>query len=260
MQAIEVPFPETAPVSMTDFAELDPREVEILAAKMADAYKGMVEHYKHTLKLSSADAIAKADEPASGQWITQIMEADPDQVSWYQLEELAERDVALVKECWGSIKRVALYELQCGHRSADAVGGSPMDRARFLAIRHELAREWQLRNGIEYTLIDQMAQAHTQFLRWMNAFTNWSSVTFREPTQAEAEWEAPRLSDAEAVERAAALVDRWNRLFIRSLRALRDLRRYPVVVQNAGQVNVGEKQVNVGTVNGSPLPESSPGS
>jgi hypothetical protein len=36
-------------------------------------------------------------------------------------------------------------------------------------------------------------------------------------------------------------------MFLRTLRALRDLRRYapPVIVQNAGQVNIGQKQVNV---------------
>jgi hypothetical protein len=43
------------------------------------------------------------------------------------------------------------------------------------------------------------------------------------------------------------MVDRFNRIFMRTLRALLDLRRYsvPVVIQNAGQVNVGEQQVNV---------------
>lgn len=42
-------------------------------------------------------------------------------------------------------------------------------------------------------------------------------------------------------------IDRFNRLFMRALRQLRDLRRYTpqVVVHSAGQVNVGEKQINV---------------
>ncbi len=42
------------------------------------------------------------------------------------------------------------------------------------------------------------------------------------------------------------MVDRFNRLFLRTLRALRDLRRYaPAVnIQNAGQVNIGGQQVN----------------
>ncbi len=41
--------------------------------------------------------------------------------------------------------------------------------------------------------------------------------------------------------------DRFNRLFLRTLRALADLRRrsQPVVIRRAGQVNVGRQQVNL---------------
>ena len=43
------------------------------------------------------------------------------------------------------------------------------------------------------------------------------------------------------------MAGRCHRTFLRALRALRDLRRYTpsVLVQNAGQVNVGSQQVNV---------------
>ncbi len=43
------------------------------------------------------------------------------------------------------------------------------------------------------------------------------------------------------------MVDRFNRLFLRTLRALRDLRRYSpaLVVQGSAQINVAERQVNV---------------
>jgi hypothetical protein len=46
------------------------------------------------------------------------------------------------------------------------------------------------------------------------------------------------------------MAERFHRMFPRNVRALRDLRRYPVVVQNAGQVNVGAQQVNVATRDG----------
>ena len=60
-------------------------------------------------------------------------------------------------------------------------------------------------------------------------------------------WEPPRIYQAQAVDQAAAMVDRFNRIFLRTLRALRDLRKHSpaLIVQNAGQVNVGDKQVNV---------------
>ena len=60
-------------------------------------------------------------------------------------------------------------------------------------------------------------------------------------------WLPPRVSESQAVDQAGAMVDRFNRIFLRTLRALRDLRRYapPVIVQNAGQVNVASQQVNL---------------
>jgi hypothetical protein len=57
----------------------------------------------------------------------------------------------------------------------------------------------------------------------------------------------PRVSEAQAMDQAAQMVDRFNRIYMRSLRALRDLRRHAptLVVHNAAQINVAENQVNV---------------
>ena len=65
------------------------------------------------------------------------------------------------------------------------------------------------------------------------------------------------MTTAQALEQSAALADRFHRMFLRSLRALRDLRRYssPVVVQRAGQVNVGGQQINVASAAGGAQPE-----
>jgi len=43
------------------------------------------------------------------------------------------------------------------------------------------------------------------------------------------------------------MVDRFNRIFLRTLRALRDLRRDgpTVIVKKGGQLNVAEQQVNL---------------
>jgi hypothetical protein len=42
------------------------------------------------------------------------------------------------------------------------------------------------------------------------------------------------------------MVERCHRLYVRTLRALQDLRRLePVVVRRAGQVNVAHQQINV---------------
>jgi hypothetical protein len=48
------------------------------------------------------------------------------------------------------------------------------------------------------------------------------------------------------------LAERFNGMFLRMLKALRELRRQApgVVVQNAGQVNVAEQQINVNAGHG----------
>ena len=61
-------------------------------------------------------------------------------------------------------------------------------------------------------------------------------------------WEMPYQREADAVQQAAELADRFRRAYHTSIRALRDWRRYPVIVQKAGQVNIaadGGQQVNV---------------
>jgi hypothetical protein len=63
----------------------------------------------------------------------------------------------------------------------------------------------------------------------------------------------PRVSQAQASDTAAQMSDRFNRIFLRCVRSLRDLRRYPVTVNApGGQVNIGEKQVNIGQVTAAP--------
>ena len=57
----------------------------------------------------------------------------------------------------------------------------------------------------------------------------------------------PEQDAADAMEQAGAMAERFHRMYLRNLRAMRDYRRYngPVLVQNAGQVNVGGQHVNI---------------
>jgi hypothetical protein len=63
-------------------------------------------------------------------------------------------------------------------------------------------------------------------------------------------WYRPFVQEHMAVEHAAQMADRWNRIYMRTLRNMRDLRRYsvPVTINNPQQVNIaadGGQQVNV---------------
>jgi len=56
-----------------------------------------------------------------------------------------------------------------------------------------------------------------------------------------------RLTESESIRESAEMMERFHRTYLRTVRTLKELKRQTpsVVVQQAGQVNVGEQQVNV---------------
>jgi hypothetical protein len=80
--------------------------------------------------------------------------------------------------------------------------------------------------------------------------TTLESVTNSRRREEEARWVPPRQSDADPLEQSAAMMERFNRIFLRTLRALCEMRGHssPVIVQNGGQMNVAQQQVNLNTV------------
>jgi hypothetical protein len=228
-------------------------EARVLARQAADAFRDEVERYKDDYKLSHQEAVARAEEPYSPAHVANLVLGPPDQVSFYDLERLGKHNPELMQDRWEGIKEAARDDLQTGGRAAAAAEGfGPhcWQRAQFAAVLSALTDDWRPRGGVERLLLDQMALAHTALLDWMKTHAALSACDSgrRERRLKEGGWpEPPRLSDAEAVEQAATMVDRFSRIFLRTLRALCNLRKVTpaVVVQNAGQVNVGGQQVNV---------------
>jgi hypothetical protein len=218
---------------------------------MADAYRRFVSFHREHCKMSTADAAAKIDEPISTGQTRRILNAPPERGSWLDLQSLAERDADRATERWERIKKAARDELASGHRAAKAMEpthGTPWKRAQFLAVRDALAAEWRPRTGIEWTLIDVLAQAHSSYLFWQERFVMLATLESDNDAIKESGYcNSPRVEDAEAVNQAAAMCDRFNRLFCRTLRALRDLRRHAptLIVQNVGQMNVAEHQTGI---------------
>jgi hypothetical protein len=237
----------------TEIAE--PAEHRTVARECAASFGRMLEGYCTYYKLTREEALARVGENTE-EYAQQILQHPVDEIYWHEIEHVGKLNPQKALELWSEIKNQALNELRSGHRSAKVlhpVANSPWKRAQYLALRYELAEEWQPRNGIERQLIDTMALAQSGYFEWLETLVSRTSLESvgRKKLGEEPPWTPPRISDAEAVEQAAAMMDRFNKIFLRSLRALRDLRRYnrPVIVQNAGQVNVGEKQINVsGTV------------
>jgi hypothetical protein len=190
---------------------------------------------------------APLDDPT---YLQILLTRPPDQASWRDLQTLAERDPGLALKFWDDMREAARWELRSKQRAGKALEGyaaSPWDRAQFLALCQELADGWQPRNGIERQLLDNLAVAQTALLTWLSRLANWSTRPMKKDMSEGAGWEPPRLTEAEAVEEAMGMVERFQKIFTRTLRALCDLRRRPlaVVVQQAGQVNIAEQQVNV---------------
>jgi hypothetical protein len=230
-------------------------EARALAVELGKAYREMVAFYREHMDLSAEEAHAKASEGDPEALARRVRhEGDLRQASWITLQRLAAADEALAVDAWQQINLQAREDLANGHRAArvlERVSSEPSDRADFLAVRQALVDEWQPRGGAELLLVDMMAQAATMMEDWLRtqlcrSFRELDLEKLREEKR-EMPWLPPRIDQVEAVTQAATEYERWNRIFIRALRSLRDLRRYsPAVhVHQGGQVNIGGQQLNV---------------
>jgi hypothetical protein len=229
---------------------LDP-EVSVLARRLGAAYAANVRWRMVELKEGADEAdrrVRAADDP---EWQTRALSEPSDEVSWGALSTLIEANPEAGWAVWERVKAEASEELTSGHRAALALcwDDSPWPRAQFLAIRQAFIDDWQPRGGIELTLIDQMAQAHSLYLHWIeraNMQASLEASSFDRQIHGRGRWKPRQISAAESLDQSAQMADRWQKLFVRALRALRDLRRTTpsvVVAAPGGQVNVGRNQV-----------------
>jgi hypothetical protein len=235
-----VPTPDQRPVS----------EAGSLAREMSRAMVEMAAYYERTgMSTSQAATFARA----LAEDTARVMETPSDQISWSTLGRLAEHDPETAEAAWQRIRAAAQEELVSGHRAAGAVeaDATPWERARFLQVREAFLVDWQPRGGIEASMVETLAMAHVAQLHWMARLTVLSTTEARREDreiERRGAWESPTVGAAAAIDQAAAMVDRFNRLFSRTLRDLRDQRRHTpqVVVQHANQVNLAQAQMNVG--------------
>lgn len=230
--------------------EIAQGEGRALAVSMADAYRGIMAHHLNDLKLSpEAHHLQVKKDNARLLWVPLH------ELSWWDMASLLEEDPSKAASTWAQMKEAAQNELASGMRASKVLErlGVPWNRAQFLAVRDAFIEEWQPRGGVELTLIDMMAQAYSEWLYWLEHMHDYATTEDALPdsevARREGRWLPPRLGIAQSIDQAAAMADRFNRLFVRTLRQLRDLRRYTptVTIQNAEQVNIaaeGGKQVN----------------
>jgi hypothetical protein len=179
----------------------------------------------------------------------------PADFSWHDVSDAWRRDESAGRALVERIKAAARDELRVGTAAAAAVEGyhaRPMERAEFTAVWVALADGLKPANGAERLLIDAMAQAWVMHRRWLHRMVQSESldaIRFERDARTRGEYETPRLSEAETVDRAMMMADRFQRQFLRLLKAYRDQRRvFSTLVVAGGQVNIaadGGQQVNV---------------
>jgi ribosome-binding protein aMBF1 (putative translation factor) len=207
-------------------------DIARLARELAAAFRDRVLRYKHELGLSTEEAAAKAEQPCSLLRVWEIQDASPEEITWADLEELNRRSPELALQRCEELKQAARDLLRSGDLAGAVMEGQdprPWQRAEFLAIREDLSEDWRPRIGIERQLIDMMAQALAAKFSWEERL----ALT-------------PHVAGPEAAEHAGAMVDRFHKMFLRTLRALQELRRHgpTVLLQNVGPVQVGGQQLN----------------
>jgi hypothetical protein len=247
---------ECVSVRETSIEEAEQRQI---VAGLARAYIATVEFHKepHGGSMSHTEAVAATAEMQESRrkWLSEGVAVD--RISWGDISAAGEANMQEALNVWMRVREAACDELEIGRRAAQ-VGDhtGPWALAQFLAIRDAFADQWKPQGGIESALIDMLTIAFSLQMYWSTIAHD--RATRSHDSQREIlrrfendGWKSPFKSEAEAVEQAYRLADGYNRQFLRVLRQMRDLRRYapPVIVNNGGQVNVGNQQVNVNTTN-----------
>jgi hypothetical protein len=248
----------------------DSAEAKAVADILGREYKDRVAYYQKVLlklepdspykeELTPQEIHKRATFATEGEWVLNDSAGD---IGWHTLQTIIEHHPEELVPIMMAIKKVAKGNLAISWHAAQAVGAldRPYSRAHFSILLQAFEEDWQPRGAIEQTMLEMMVQYWIMHNHWLEVATNAESLTQFTSTEREDKehWQGPRLKPAELVERATSYADRYNRMFLRTLRQMRDLRRYNVTINNiGGQVNVatdGGKQVNA-MVEGAKLTE-----
>lgn len=173
---------------------------------------------------------------------------------------------------WEMVKMEGRAEFESGYLAANInfpVGYMKelWNIARYLGVRESFIDDWKPKGGIEIALIDMLAQSWFQWQYWLEQtvkrsetrerethpeYARWMAQReekFRANGWTDGYWDRPYVSEQQALDHAVQMTDKFNRIFMRTLRQLRDFRRYsPVTINNPNQVNIatdGGQQINV---------------
>ena len=255
-ESVEDESVEDSPAPEGHGSALSEAEARALAGELVDTYRERIAFYKERFAIREIAAGDLVDEELARRVrgrtpLDRLRELPPEEVGWPALLSAIEQDEAAALAEWETVKEEARMRLESGHEAAQAIHlREPWQKAQFLAVRQSFIEEWAPRGGVEMRLIDMLAQTYAAWLYWLDILHHRAlNQKAEEERQRErfGRWIPPLVEETEAQEQAGKMADRFHRMFVRTLRALRDLRRYRpgITIQNQGQVNIaGNQQVN----------------
>jgi len=219
--------------------------------------------------LSFEEARARAFHPCEddeeAKRLYEELRRDPvDKIRFIDLARMWRIAPAFSQSLWEMIKAEGRDEFESGHLASKALTPTQFRRtawtvASYLGLRESFIEEWQPQGGIQLSLIDILAQSFLCFQHWLEQSvlrsqtelrkSNAGYIQWQERFNTDAvdggytygHWELPYVSEQAAIEHAGRMADRWHRMYMRTLRNMRDLRRYSVTITNAQQVNFGSQ-------------------
>lgn len=183
--------------------------------------------------------------------------------NWDYLSKVEWADIK-TQDAWEEAKKTSVVDYYTGKFLIDALGGAKNTRPHLVAILLQLRLAWieeyKISTAPELILLDFALLSYYHFLRANYVINNFQWVINSEMFDEE----GPKLkynshftkiegfSSEEHIQKMSELLlpslERFNKLFLRNLKALRDLKRSNAILNigNVSQINIGEKQINIG--------------
>jgi len=249
-----------------------------LLRQLQEAFVGRVAFYrsKEGGALSPDEARARAFEPCEDKeeatrLYNELMKDPVDRIRFIDLARMWRIAPDLTESLWEMIKVDGREEFESGHLASQALTATQFRKtawavASYLGLRESFMEEWQPQGGIQLSLIDILAQSFLLYQHWVKQSVLRSQTELRKSNPGYIQWQErfnpdsvdngytyghwdlPYVSEQAAIEHATRMADRWHRIYMRTLRNMRDLRRYAVTINNAQQINIasdGGQQFNV---------------
>jgi hypothetical protein len=228
-------------------ASLSVDEICPLARELGRAFQELATFYRDQLEMTPDDAARRARgvdltpaEAAADR--ARVQTAPADQVSWFDLTRLADRNPEDAIAVFRRLKEDARTELASGHRAARALewDSRPWGRAQFLAIRKGFRKSEAPADTIDAALLDTAAQSYSEYLAWTHQGQRLAST---EAERQEAQiarsghWRPSHITSADAVNQAAERAEAAHRRLLRTLAAL-DARRRRTPASIGGPIDV----------------------